>query len=144
MKTTPIRDIMKSPVITVQLDEPFSHVEEKLRLKGIRHLPVVDHENKIVGLITQRDLYRTISPHRDEDGNAVYDSSTLDSFILKRIMTPNPATLTPDHKLALAVDLMATGHYGCIPIVDANKKIVGIVTETDILKFLSRLLKEDD
>ncbi|MBI3313486.1 MAG: CBS domain-containing protein [Candidatus Omnitrophica bacterium] len=143
MKTTPIREIMKSPAITVRIDEAFSHVEEKLRIKGIRHLPVVDQNNVVVGLITQRDLYRIISPHRNEDGENIYDAQTLDSFILKRVMTPNPATLKADSMIAEAVNLMAAGRYGCIPIVDANKKIVGIVTEIDILKFLAKLLREE-
>ncbi|MBI3307372.1 MAG: CBS domain-containing protein [Candidatus Omnitrophica bacterium] len=143
MKKTPIREIMTSPAITVQIDEPFSHVEEKLRVKGIRHLPVVDDNHVVVGLITQRDLYRTLSPHRNEDGDSVYDAAALDAFILKRIMTSNPATLTPDNMVAEAVNLMAAGRYGCIPIVDVNKKIVGIVTETNILKYLAKLLREE-
>lgn len=143
MKKTPLREIMKSPAITVRFDEPFSHVEEKLRIKGIRHLPVVDENNRVIGLITQRDLFRTRAPHRNEEGETVYDAEALDAFILKRVMTPHPATLTPDNMIAEAVNLMAAGRYGCIPMVDQDKKIVGIVTEVDILKYLAKMFREE-
>ena len=56
-----VKEIMASPVVTISVQEDFSEVEELFLNKRIRHLPVVDH-NRLVGIITQRDLYRVISP----------------------------------------------------------------------------------
>lgn len=81
-----IRELMHSPVVTIGADENFSKVEEKLRTKGIRHLPVVDGDGRVVGMVTQRDLYRTLSPRVTEEG-IYYDSSALNDFILRRVMT---------------------------------------------------------
>ena len=142
MRNILINQIMAWPVITVQIDEPFSHVEEKFRQKNIRHLPVVDSEGKLLGLITQRDLFRTVSPHKDLEGAEHYDPETLDAFILKRAMISDPSTLGPDDTLLQAVELMASFKYGCIPIVDKEKKVIGIVTEIDVLKLLYKFLKE--
>jgi CBS domain-containing protein len=55
-------------------------------------------------------------------------------------MTSNPTALHPDSTVAEAIDHMVTGKYGCIPVVDGEKRLVGIVTETDVLKLVARHL----
>jgi CBS domain-containing protein len=130
---------MTWPVVTAGVDEHLSSIEEKFRMKGIRHLPIVDHENKVVGLVTQRDLYRILSPRLTETG-IYYDKPMLDQFILKHVMTHNPLTLLPDDPLSKAVEIMARNKYGCIPIANGEGVIKGILTETDVLKFLARQL----
>ncbi len=137
LRDTPLKEIMVTKVITVRADEAFSHVEEKLRVNKIRHLPVVDKDNKLIGIITERDLYKAVSPRHTEDG-LVYDKSQLDSFVLKRYMTENPLTLKPESPISEAVNLMATRKYGCIPIIYTDGALAGIVTQIDILKFVNR------
>jgi len=130
---------MASPVVTANMEDLFSNVEEKLRLKGIRHLPVVSEGGRLVGLITQRDLYRTLSPRVTEDGT-YYDPASLNDFILKRVMTQDPVSLGPEAMLSEAVAIMARNRFGAIPVVDGEKKVIGILTETDVLKWLARQL----
>ncbi|HTL48320.1 MAG TPA: CBS domain-containing protein [Verrucomicrobiae bacterium] len=134
-----IKELMVSPVITVQEDDPFSKVEEKFRTKGIRHLPVVDSGGLLKGIVTQRDLYRTLSPRLTEEG-IYYAPEALDEFVLKRVMKQEPVALGPDDELAKAVEIMARNKFGAIPVVDKDRKVVGILTETDILKWLARQL----
>ena len=140
LKDVPLKEFMVTKVISVQSDEPFSYVEEKLRVNKIRHLPVVDEYNKLVGIITERDLYHAISPRRTQEGDDYYDESQLDSFILKEHMTPNPIALRSNSTFSEAVKIMATLKYGCIPIVSRDGILVGIITQIDILKFLNRWL----
>lgn len=138
-RNRPIKDLMVSPVVTLRVDDPFHKVEEKLRLKGIRHLPVIDDTGKLVGLITQRDFFRFTVPRMTEDG-PVYVGEALDELILKHIMTHDPLAMGPEEDLAKAVEVMARNKYGCIPIVDKDHKLIGILTETDILRELARNL----
>ena len=137
-----LQELMSDKVISIKEDEPFSHVAEKLEKHGIRHLPVVDENYKLTGMVTQRDLFRTCSPRRDEDGSLVYDFETLDTYILKEVMTRNPASLTPVHSLADALILMADKKYGAIPLVDKFNSLVGIITQTDIFRLWARILRE--
>lgn len=130
---------MTAPAITVHADEPLHRVEEKMRVKGIRHLAVVDRRERVVGVITQRDLYRTLSPRRAEEG-PVYDPGLLDEFILEKVMTLDPTTLGPEDAISDAIRIMAYQRYGCIPIVDGEKRILGIVTQPDVLKYVASLL----
>ncbi len=137
LRDTLLKEIMVTKIVTMQVDQPFSAVEEKLRLHRIRHLPVVDSKNKLVGIITQTDLFRSASPRHTEEG-FFYDKDQLDTFVLKTLMTPNPLALRPENTVADAVDVMITRKYGCIPIVEGDRTLAGIVTQIDILKFVAK------
>ena len=139
MRDVKLKELMVSPVVSVQAEEDFKNVEAKFRTRGIRHLPVVDNMNHVVGLITQRDLYRIISPRHTEDGY-VYDPSMLTDFVLSRQMTASPHTLMADDPVSKALDVMIRNKYGCIPIVNTENKLVGIVTSRDILKWAASQL----
>ncbi len=142
MKQIAVREIMVTSVVTVGVDEAFSHVAEKMRIYGIRHLPVVDENKKVVGMVTQRDLLRTLSPKKTEDGY-IYDKEQLDRFILKYVMANDPVCVGPDDSMVRVVDIMARDKYGCVPVVTPDKTLLGIVTQIDILKCLSKWLQEN-
>ena len=130
----PLSDIMTAKVSHVREDESFSHVAQKLVNSSIRHLPVVNANNELVGLITQRDLYKIVSPHRNEEGEWVYDLDMLEEVILKHVMIKNPYTLHPDNTFGDVLLAMVDLKYGCILIVDERKHICGIITQYDVLK----------
>ena len=138
---TKLIEVMKSPVISVHQNDSFHVVYDKMQSGIIRHLPVVNDVNKMVGLITQRDLYRVHSPRKLLDGGYYYDREALDSFILKEVMIKDAFTLTPEHTVGDALKAMADFKYGCIPIVNKYHEPVGIITNTDILKIAARVLK---
>ena len=133
---------MTTKVISIRENDRFSLVEEKLREFNIRHLPVVDDSGKLVGILTQRDLYRTQSPRHLEDDTWYYDQKSLDSHILKHVMTKDPCTLHPEDPVAKAVLLMAQRRYGCLPVVQKDGTLCGITTQHDILKIAARILRE--
>ena len=137
-----LKDIMTTAVISIREDEPFHRVEEKLKSHRIRHLPVVDVNNRLVGLITQRDLYKIQSPRKLEDGTWYYDRQMLDNFILKHVMAKAVCTLSSEASVAEALLKMVDTKYGCIPIVDDKNMLCGIITQIDILKIAARILRE--
>ncbi len=145
LNTVKISEIMTRDVISIKETDLFSLVEEKLRTFHIRHLPVVDQNNQLVGIVTQRDLYRIQSPRVSDDGNWFYNKETLDSYILKQVMTHNPRNLFPDDCVGSAVLLMVKHKYGCIPIVARERKdLCGIITQYDILKIAGKILLTSD
>ena len=141
IRNVALKEIMIKTIITAAPQDALSSIEEKFRKNRIRHIPVVDAENKILGIITHRDLLRYVPPHHTEQGD-VYVKEEMDRFILKRIMTPDPLCLKPDDKIIQAVEIMARNKYGCIPFAAEDRTLLGIVTQIDILKFLYRILQE--
>jgi len=134
---TKLTKIMSSPVITLHTTDPFSDVEKKFQRYNIRHLPVVDAQKKVVGLVTERDFYRTVTFRKaSERGQVVF--SQLDDYILEHVMTKNIRTLRDSDSVQNVVKIMATTKYGCLPIVNDRDRLVGIITHIDVLCFFYR------
>ena len=142
MKDVFLKEIMVSRVFTAHIDDPLSAVEAKFRRHGVRHLPILDEGNRVVGIFTLRDLTRCLSPRKTEDGYR-FDPEQLDRFILKHVMTRDPLVLSPEDTLTHAVEIMARDKFGCIPITDAGRVLVGIVTQIDVLRFFDRWLRKE-
>lgn len=140
LNNTPISDFMILPPIILKYNESFARVEEILRTRNIKHLPILDENGRLGGLITLSDLYRTCSPRKTMDGAFVYDKSQLENFILKNVMTKNPRTLKAKDTLKDALEIMTMGGFGCLPIVDDDRRIIGIVTQTDIIRIVSTVM----
>ena len=139
-----LKEIMTKTVVTINENEPFSHVAQRFNEFNIRHLPVVNNKGILKGIITQRDLYRVCPPRKDQKGKWIWDTQALDSYILKHAMIKQVCTLSSTHTVAQALLIMADRKYGCIPIVDSKNKICGIITQLDILKIGAQILKEGD
>ncbi|HNX69527.1 MAG TPA: CBS domain-containing protein [Candidatus Omnitrophota bacterium] len=143
MKKVPLKDLMVTKVITLETGDLLSKAEEKFRQNAIRHLPVVDEKKRLVGMFTHRDLARCMAPRKTEEGY-VYDKDQLDRFILRYVMTADPVTLGPDDTLGDVIDIMARNKYGCIPIVNKDGVLAGIVTQIDVLKYLSKYFEKSE
>ena len=151
LKTVAIGDIMSKPVKTINVNEDFSRTEELFVKLKIRHLPVVDNSKKLIGLISQRDVYRAVSPRRFVDGtvyfregiiidqDGYYEKESLNQFILNHIMHKNPKALTADRPIGNALHIMVTDKVGCVPIVDKDYHVVGVITRFDFLKFADQI-----
>jgi CBS domain-containing protein len=138
-----LKDIMHTPPIILHVDDEFSMVEKTLREHRIKHLPIVDDDKKIVGIITLSDLYRTCAPRKNvEDGTFFYTEEQLDSFILSVIMSKDPRCLKEENNLYDAMKSMVHGGYGCIPITDERGRIKGVITQTDIVRVVTNLFSE--
>ncbi|MBP9854860.1 MAG: CBS domain-containing protein [Candidatus Omnitrophica bacterium] len=144
-----IEHVMSKPVFTVSEDSDLSMVEREFIKRRIRHMPVVDGQKRLVGIISQRDLYRTVAPRKNiqgdvevsiellvEDGQCFYDPKTLEGYILSRVMRKNPETLTSDNSVKEAVHLMVTKKMGGVPVINERREVTGIITRHDIMSIL--------
>jgi acetoin utilization protein AcuB len=103
---------------------------------GIRHLPVVDKNNRLVGIVTDRDI-REAAPS-DATSLSVHELSNLLGMLkVSSFMTPKEKliTITPDTLIEEAVQLMHDNKIGCLPVLEGDK-FYGIFTETDALNLL--------
>jgi acetoin utilization protein AcuB len=132
-----VRDIMSDSVITVEPSTLLLDAALALRSNSIRHLPVVDN-GQLVGLLTDRDIQRCapyrLIPVSEEGYNAVFANTTVN-----RIMTREPASVSPETPLLAAMAAMQQGRFGCLPVVE-NGELVGILTRSDLVDAFQRLL----
>ncbi len=109
--------------------------------KGVRHIPIVSkEEGRLEGLITEVDIFRNVLHGKKMTEEETYHA-TLDVMLeLGEVMMTNLETLPPEAHVADAVALFLDRKIRCVPIMDSNKKLVGIVTETDMMKLLQHMV----
>ncbi len=131
---------MTTDLFTVRPDDLIDFAASLMDWKHVRHVPVEDDSGKLVGLVSHRDLLRLIAKgqlSRVEDEPAV---------AVRDIMNDRPLTVGPDCVTVDAIRVMREHKVACLPVV-ADDKLVGVVTEADLISVAGKLLEkflEDD
>ncbi len=138
-----VKDIMTSEVKTLTLDDTIETCLEIMTDNKIRHIPVVDisteeeAKQSFVGIVSQRDVFRQISPYLEKIGQADSDIKALKQPLVQ-IVTRNPKCASPETPIQQATTLMVENRVDSVPVLFDND-LVGIVTATDVLKLFVRL-----
>lgn len=136
-----IRQLMSPEVVTLEVKTTLDIVDDIMTLKRIRHLPVLDNE-VLVGLVTQRDLFRAgLSTILEFRKHATKE--WLAQIQVREIMVQDLVTIGPNAPVEDAVSLMVDRKIGCLPVVTGGK-LVGLLSETDCLRYLKRILEIAD
>jgi acetoin utilization protein AcuB len=127
--------IRKNP-ITINPNASFFEAQNLIQEKGIRHLPVVDENNRLLGIVTESDI-REAGPSDVDMLSRQEASHLLKNLKVSAFMTPKQklVTITPDALIEEAVQLMHDHKIGCLPVVE-GEKLYGIFTETDAMDHL--------
>jgi acetoin utilization protein AcuB len=122
--------MMRNPVY-VDENDSMKKAMDLLKERDIRHLPVLKDGEKLVGIVTERDVKQASpSPATALEIREIY--YLLDKVKVKQIMTRRPYTISSTASIEEAALILREKKIGCLPVVDAGK-LVGILTETDIL-----------
>jgi CBS domain-containing membrane protein len=132
IKSMRVRDIMTSDVATLDRNESLSVADDVMRLGRIRHLPIVDGEGGLVGIVSQRDLFHSGLLRALGYGSHAKQQA-LQLLVLKEAMKTDVVTITPDAPLSEAAKIMLHRKIGCLVVVEASR-IIGILTESDFVK----------
>lgn len=131
---------MRTNVVTLHVTDALAIAEDIMNMGRIRHLPVVDADNRVVGLVTQRDLFKaSISSVLGFDRTKEHE--WLGKVTVRDIMTKKVTMIEPEGGVVEAVDKLVTDKIGCLPVVDGQGKLLGLLTETDCLRCFRDLLK---
>lgn len=129
-----VREFMTSKVVCVELDDSLQVVKEIFDNTRFHHLLVVD-DNKLRGVISDRDLLKAISPNVGSSTETERDAATLRKRA-HQIMSRNLVTLHPDATLEDVVNVFTCCRISCVPVVDNNGNVEGIISWRDLLKFI--------
>jgi len=133
MPKNTVREIMAKDPVTLGRNDTMDLARDIMSLGRIRHFPVMDGE-RVVGVVSQRDLYGASFASVMHYGERA-QKEFLKTIAVKEVMRHPPITISPDAPIEKAARLMVEKKIGCLPVVDADK-LVGLVTETDLLKVL--------
>ena len=135
----PLEEVMTVNPKTLSRFHTLADARLLMQQKGFRHLPIVDEEQHLIGLVTQR----TVLSH----GISSQDIATTEELqaiekgtLLADIMTTQLATLSPQDNVIAAAHLIHKNKYGCIPLVDSDNKLLGIITDSDFVAISIHLL----
>jgi acetoin utilization protein AcuB len=135
-----VKDLMRTNVVTLQATDMLGIAEDIMSMGRIRHLPGVDAKNRVVGVVTQRDLFRaSISSVLGFDRSKEHE--WLGKVRVQDVMTKQVTMIGPEAGVVAAVDKLVADKIGCLPVVDEEGKLVGLLTETDCLRCFCDLLK---
>ncbi len=123
--------------MTLAVDEHLNLASDLMRLGRVRHMPVLSH-GRLVGIVTQRDLFRAAVSSVLGFRPAV-EREWLAKIRVAEVMTKPVITARSDWTVRQAVDVMLEHRIGCLPIVD-GERLEGLLSETDCLGLLGRLL----
>ena len=129
MKLPVISDYMDHVVPTLPPDIDIYDAIDFLLEKGVTGAPVVDGDGAIIGIVTETDCLKLLAQGRDNQAA----SGTVGDF-----MTADPVTAPPNMNIYFAAGLFIGGRFRRLPIVDANKRVVGAITRFDILRAIQK------
>ena len=137
MKELKVRDVMTADPTTLKRNDKLTLADDIMRLGRVRHLPVVDDDDQtVVGIVTQRDLFRDALAQALGYGKHA-QRKLLDTLSVKDVMATEVFTIGPDASLVDAAKLLTERKIGCLPVVE-NGRLVGILTEGDFVALVAR------
>ena len=138
MSPMKVRDVMTVNPLTLSPEENLMEALQVMRLRHIRRIPIVA-DGLLVGLLTEGDLKRaepsTLS-HTQEEFTEVMESTPVNRIMIKNLVTASPET-----PLADAARTLWKSKYGALPVLE-DGKLVGILTDNDLIGALVRLLDQ--
>ena len=144
MNLTPastVADVMTRKIVTVSETDALEFVDAGMHRLRFRHLPVVDRLGRLVGLLTHGDL-RQASPSSLSDTAAERSAEILQQPV-RRIMQHDVLTVQPEDSLIQAGKVLWESKIGCLPVVNADRALVGMLTKGDFIRVALSLLDSE-
>jgi len=150
---TLVRDIMSTNLIAVRPDASVSDAADVLADKGVASLLVIDDEGKLAGVLRDDDLIASEArvhvptfinflglgmPFPGEMKHLEQELKKIAGASVREVMEDSPPTISPDATLEDVATLMHERNVNSVPVVDADGRVVGIVTRADIVRFIAR------
>jgi len=132
-----VSDLMQTDVITANLRDGIYQTWQRMHERKIRHMPVLDDDGLLVGIISDRDIRR---PSHLNHPNRVVPYAPDNIMKVAGAMTPAPRTVAPDAPLIDAIDALLDLKVGAMPVTE-GQRLVGIISQVDLLRAYGDLLR---
>jgi acetoin utilization protein AcuB len=134
-----VRDFMTKNPLTLREDDLLRQAVEIAMVRRIRHIPVLDKGGRLVGIVTDRDVQKTLPSPLSAAAPEEYEA-LLETTPLARIMTKDVITVSGDDLAAEAVETLLADRIDGLPVLE-NDRVVGIFTVRDALRAYLQMLR---
>ena len=131
---------MTRKVITVDPDKTVFEAQELMANNRVRHLPVIDASQHLIGIVTDRDIRSAMPYHFIKESCSTEQREEICSLTVKDIMTRDPLTVSPTSTIQDALLMIQNSKVGALPVVDSNGKLSGILSVRDLLRAFINVL----
>jgi CBS domain-containing membrane protein len=135
MKGLRVRDLMTKDVRTVGRNDKASDADALMTSARVRHLPVLDDDGQLAGILSRRDVYRTALQRTFGYGEKAQDR-ILGNLVVKELMTNRVETVAPDAAIEEAAARMLEKKISALVVVE-GERVVGILTESDFVRHIA-------
>ena len=133
-KNVPVSKIMTSNVIKLILTDDLTKAERLFKKHHIRHIPVVNG-NKIIGMLSYTDLLRISFADAVDDDTEILDTTVYNMFTVEQVMAKKLIVISPETTIREAAEILSKNEFHALPVCMGDL-LVGIVTTTDLIKYL--------
>ena len=135
-----VEEFMSSELCTMSETDSVNDARKVMTERHIRHIPVTDDENRLIGLVTQRDILAATVPEAEGRENKTSDEGGVDTR-LSDIMIKNVSVVDKTDSLRTAAIYMQSHKYGCMPVV-SDGRLAGIITDSDFVAIAINLVEQ--
>jgi len=132
MSKTTVSELMTESPRTVSADDPLVEAYDIMRALNCRHVPVVDSDGGIVGMISERDILRC-ALDRQDGSQPLTMRVQLEDQKVSTVMVAGIEVTYPEDDLEEAAQKMFENKFGCLPVLEGGR-VVGILTESDFVR----------
>ncbi|WP_243641761.1 CBS domain-containing protein [Maribacter algicola] len=130
----PVSTIMTKKIITLNSNDQLETAERLFKENHIRHIPVVEGD-RIIGMLSLTDLLRISFADGAYEEDADVETIVYNMFTISQVMAKNLKSISSDTTIKEVAEILAHNEFHALPVVD-GEKLVGIVTTTDLIKYL--------
>lgn len=134
-----VADIMTQPVVTLSPSQSLKDAHDITRERGIRHLPVVDDSNTLVGIVTQKSMIARVMHLLQLYGHEALPEHEASTRVTE-VAVVDYQTVNANQPLTEVASFFLKNKHGCLPVVDEDNHVVGMLTSSDFVKLAADLL----
>ena len=131
---------MTRKVITVDPDNTVFEAQELMANNHVRHLPVIDANQHLIGIVTDRDIRSAMPYQFIKESCSVEQREEICALTVKDIMTEDPITVSPTYTIQDALLMIQNSKVGALPVVEDDGKLSGILSVRDLLRAFINVL----
>ena len=131
---------MTHGVITVDQEASIFEAQELMARNDIRHLPVVDREQRLIGIVTDRDIRSALPYSYFKKSFDQSEKEKLSKLRVADIMTKEPISVSPTYTIQDALLVIQNSKVGALPVIDEDRKVTGIISVRDLLRAFINVL----